>query len=88
VQLSFEPAFAGWVSPLKLSLGRSLSLYLAKIDARTKSVGSKPKCGITRTAGQFIYTTKKIGWIGKMGFTKLKLIISEPVFDSNLRSFS
>jgi len=59
VQLSFEPAFAGWVPPPEFSLGLSLSLPSKKIGTLYKSVGSKPRCGITRTAGQFIYTIKR-----------------------------
>jgi hypothetical protein len=32
VQLSFEPAFAGWVPPQELRLGRGLSRYPLKIE--------------------------------------------------------
>jgi hypothetical protein len=32
VQRSFEPAFAGWVSPQKLRLGRSLSRHRCRCE--------------------------------------------------------
>ena len=51
VPLSFEPAFAGWVPPGSIRLGRSLSRNLPKIGALLQSVGSKPECGITHIAG-------------------------------------
>lgn len=54
---SFEPAFAGWVPPQLIRLGLSLSRHTTKIGTRIKSVGSKPGCGITRTAGYLTYTT-------------------------------
>ena len=58
MQLSFEPAFAGWVPPQEIRLGRSLSRHTLKIETPIVSVGSKPSCGITRTAGQLLYTIK------------------------------
>jgi len=43
VQLSFEPAFAGWGSPAKLRLGKCLSRHFDKIEPQGKGVGSKPR---------------------------------------------
>jgi len=51
VPLSFEPAFAGWVPPLVIRLGSSLSRHTMKIETRYVCVGSKPGCCITYTAG-------------------------------------
>jgi hypothetical protein len=67
VQRDFEPAFAGWVPPPELRLGRSLSRYNRKIGTQLESVGSKPECSITRTAGYLCYTTKEIPCVGDSG---------------------
>jgi hypothetical protein len=40
VPRSFEPAFAGWVPPGSIRLGRSLSRHFHKIGTRLVSVGS------------------------------------------------
>lgn len=42
MRLSFEPAFAGWVSPPELRLGLGLSRHSKKIETLLVSVGSKP----------------------------------------------
>jgi hypothetical protein len=61
VQLSFEPAFAGWVPPQMLRLGSSLSRHTQKIGTHLVSVGPKPECSITHTVGLISYTIKKAG---------------------------
>ena len=54
VQLSSEPAFAGWVPPRKLRLGSGLSRHLRKSETLKVCVGSEPDCGSTYTAGSKI----------------------------------
>ena len=54
VQLSFEPAFAGWGPPRVLRLGSGLSRHTRKIGTRFVGVGSKPGCSNTHTAGLLI----------------------------------
>jgi len=63
VQRSFEPAFAGWVPPQMISLGRSLSRHICKIGTFLMSVGPKPERSITNTAGYYSYTIKISLWV-------------------------
>jgi hypothetical protein len=62
VPLVFEPAFAGGNRPSGSALAEAYRIALVRGGSLVQSVGSKPWCNITNTAGQISYTTIAAPW--------------------------